>query len=146
MSGMSTENLNSESIKLTTQVIEALQPVVGIITEVRDEISERLGEVDAREYLENVQELLKTHVNDLKIGQLVQTAIRGLQAGVDLLDGKLDANFFEAVVEVVAFAVQVQQYIACGHYLGDLLKVAGKVAIAIDALYTWSTGVYSAGV
>src|SRR5690242_19905997 len=89
------EKFRSEALQVVRDVF---RPVAQTIGEVRSEVADRLNEVGARDWLEGLRGDLAPFVKDTKFGGLVDTALRGVQAGIDLVDGKLDASFSDIVI------------------------------------------------
>lgn len=113
------------------EVREALSQVASTIQEVRDEVADHLRAHDAKEWIDAAIKLLEPLKGDNELGRVVHAAIQGLQAGVDWLEGGRDLRFFDTVVEVVSFGMQVQNYIANGHFLGDLGR-AGEQLLRVS--------------
>lgn len=114
------------------EIREALAPAVEAIQEVRDEVADRLRTVDAAQWLTGAIEALEPLQSDNDLGRLVHAALVGLRAGVEWVTGERDVQFFAAIVDVVAFGMQVREYIDRGHYLDDL-KRAGEQLVFVWA-------------
>ena len=115
-------------------VLEALGPVAQSLQEFRLNVQDRLEEVGAKEWLLDTKATLEPYIGDLKIGELVRTALEGLQWGVDLVAGKVDASLKDVVIALVAFGMQVADYVRNGHFVGDLQKVGLKLAAGMRQL------------
>ncbi|MBK7074583.1 MAG: hypothetical protein IPH44_20030 [Myxococcales bacterium] len=115
-------------------ILEALAPVAQSLQEFRLNVQDRLEELGAKDWLAATRETLEPYIGDLKIGELVRTAIAGLEWGIDLVAGKVDASLKDVVVSLVAFGLQVADYVRNGHFLGDLQKAGLKVAAGMRQL------------
>ncbi len=113
------------------EVRAAIETVAEAIGEVRAEVADRLREADAKTFLNDLQEHISKLLADTDLASLANTAIRGLEAARAWCEGERDLSLFDAIVDIVAFATQVQYYVERGHFVGDLKQAAQRLLPAI---------------
>ena len=121
-----------EAVETLKEVNVALEEVRGILDDVRSETSERLHETDPAEWLGELADRLEAWPGDIEGARLVGTALGGLMLAVALLEGDEDFEP-EMLVSLVAFAVQVYEYVDKEHHLADLERAAARLDDVLEA-------------
>ena len=115
------------------EIKAALSEVDGTLEEVRPEVSERIREADAADWMGELRELLKPHTSDFETARVATTALACVETVLAIMDGRQDLDLATAA-KLLAFALQVYEYIDKEHYLGDLDRAAEKLEPLLEQL------------
>jgi hypothetical protein len=114
-----------------SEVSTALVEVNPTLDEVHSEVAERLEEVDWREWIGGLREQLEPYGEQVETARLIGAALACIETVIKVKDGEAELDP-EAVVQLVAFALQAYEYIDKEHYLGDLERAADQLRPVLD--------------
>lgn len=116
----------------------ALSEVEGTVEEVRPEVSERIREADAVDWMGELKELLQPHTSDFETARVATTALACVDTVMAVMAGRQSLDVATAV-KLMSFALQVHEYIDKEHYLGDLDLAAEKLGPLLEQLQSART-------